>query len=73
MEYLLAHVDDEIPAASVGIPETQEQSTENKDPAEEKAAESSSTDEAAKSIKCEDCGRLFRTQLEVDCNNSWYL
>lgn len=71
MEYLLAHVDDEIPAASSGAPENPvetSESSENKEeePEEPKSDESLKTEETAKSIKCEDCGRLFRTQLEVN-------
>jgi hypothetical protein len=65
MEYLLAHVDDEIPAAAASAPENSVEMSENKDPGEAKSDESPKTEEAAKSIKCEDCGRLFRTQLEV--------
>lgn len=67
MEWLLAHVDDEIPAAAVvpavatDVPPTE--STEQKSD-ESLSAEGSTLE--AKSIKCEDCGRLFKTNLEVE-------
>lgn len=58
MEYLLAHAGDpptapaETSTATLTLPKTDE---------------SLSNEEAtAKSIKCEDCGRLFRTQVEVE-------
>lgn len=66
MEWLLAHVDDEVPAAAAAVavsPSTD--STEQT----EKSDESSNAEGAAleaKSIKCEDCGRLFKTNLEVE-------
>lgn len=64
MEWLLAHVDDEIPA--VAAVATGPSSTEPAEQTTEKSDESSSASGAegstleAKSIKCEDCGRLFR-------------
>lgn len=64
MEYLLAHAGD-APAAPAEASATltlspnvkTDESLTGKD--EEGAA-------TAKSIKCEDCGRLFRTQVEVE-------
>lgn len=79
MEWLLAHADEDIPAAAaiesqqpMDIDETSSTAAEKKD---EPAAESSTaatTDEQpkaaeeAKSIKCEDCGKLFKSSLEVE-------
>ena len=57
MEYLLAHAGDapaETSSATLTLP------------ASVKTDESLSSEETAKSIKCEDCGRLFRTQVEVE-------
>lgn len=65
MEWLLAHVDDEIPAAAAVVDgPPAEQGTEKSDESSEVAGEGSALE--AKSIKCEDCGRLFKTNLEVE-------
>jgi UBX domain-containing protein 1/4 len=71
MEWLLAHVDDDVaPAAPtltlptlpvVSAPKTDESLAEGSST----AAEGEAAPEA-KSIKCEDCGRLFKTSLEVE-------
>jgi len=76
MEWLLAHVDDDAPSDPapatltldpVGNATTAPKSDES---STEVSAEGGSGAEApameAKSIKCEDCGRLFKTSLEVE-------
>lgn len=73
MEWLLAHVDDDIatvPApASIDPtePKTEKTDESSSTPAEGEGDGSTSAAPAeAKSIKCEDCGRLFKTNLEVE-------
>lgn len=68
MEWLLAHVDDEVdpltaPASIAPEPKSDESSTA---PAEAEGSGSTAAPAEAKSIKCEDCGRLFKTSLEVE-------
>lgn len=66
MEWLLAHVDEDVPAASAATPPS-EGSTEMKvDESSTDGGEGSASVAEAKSIKCEDCGRLFKTSLEVE-------
>ncbi|XP_055683154.1 UBX domain-containing protein 1 isoform X2 [Lutzomyia longipalpis] len=72
MEWLLAHADDDLPsevvttgtsgevpeqppAGAAGVPETQPTTEEQ-----------SKEDEVAKSIKCDECGRQFRSSVEVE-------
>lgn len=69
MEWLLAHVDDEAaPAApTLSLPVVTTEASAPK--TDESLAEGTSSDAPAteaKSIKCEDCGRLFKTSLEVE-------
>ena len=79
MEWLLAHIDDEVPPPQVEAPapvassepepmKIDESSTEEKAEGSAEAGEGSeeSVPLEAKSIKCEDCGRLFKTNLEVE-------
>lgn len=76
MEWLLAHVDENIPPSSTDTLDTTSQST---DIAEASAgAPGSSTNtttvpesedksgEIAKSLKCDECNRLFKNQFEVE-------
>lgn len=74
MEWLLSHPEEEMEAtiAAAGEPAT---GTETAQPSEGAAAagsgeppEASGTSETAeaKSLKCDDCGRLFKSQLEVE-------
>lgn len=71
MEWLLAHAD-EIPSSSIEqptepIPQTQSESATG-EPSSQVSAEPSTTSEAdaeAKSIKCDDCGKLFKNEMEV--------
>lgn len=74
MEWLLAHVDDDVssvpapatltlgPPPPTTVVKTDESLPEDGEPVEE--GEGSKLE--AKSIKCEDCGRLFKTSLEVE-------
>lgn len=68
MEWLLAHVD-EVMAPAPAVPTLTLPATPI-EPAKtaESSAEGSSSDPAAvaKSIKCEDCNRLFKTEVEVE-------
>lgn len=66
MEWLLAHVDEDIPSE----PKKESTIASGSDPSEP-AAEDTSGDpteggEEAKSLKCDECNRLFKTQLEVE-------
>jgi UBX domain-containing protein 1/4 len=70
MEFLLAHADEDD-AASASIEIAKSSTTEKTDESltgenKEEGGEASSATAEAKSIKCEDCGRLFRTQVEVE-------
>lgn len=65
MEWLLAHVDDDVPPAAAATTPASEGSTEVKSD-ESPSGEGSAAGAEAKSIKCEDCGRLFKTNLEVE-------
>lgn len=72
MEWLLAHVDDEVTVAAPSpvqpslvlspLPSTAETAPKT----DESLAEGEGSAAEAKSIKCEDCGRLFKTNLEVE-------
>lgn len=70
MEWLLAHVDDVVPAApTLTLPVGATEAAASKTDESLAEGEGSSLDAAvpeAKSIKCEDCGRLFKTSLEVE-------
>jgi UBX domain-containing protein 1/4 len=90
MEWLLAHIDEDIPAAAQQQQQTSDNSTKpmevdeslNTDKTESNQqnttdeSQSTSTSavaeskeekkEEAKSIKCEDCGKLFQSSLEVE-------
>lgn len=64
MEWLLAHADEDIPSSSGG------ESSSTPAPASEAPAEgsASATEPApvAKSLKCDECGKLFKSQEEVE-------
>lgn len=82
MEWLLAHAEEDIPTSTeqstpaavsgqpMDVDETSSPMTEKKDEAAAGAAEGSATEEQpkgeAKSIKCEDCGKLFQSSVEVE-------
>lgn len=70
MEWLLAHVDDDVaptPAApTLSLPAVAAPKTDESLPAAEGGSSSDAPAPEAKSIKCEDCGRLFKTNLEVE-------
>uniref|UniRef100_A0A1L8DSR2 Putative ubiquitin regulatory protein n=1 Tax=Nyssomyia neivai TaxID=330878 RepID=A0A1L8DSR2_9DIPT len=64
MEWLLAHADDDLP--SDVVTGTSEQPPPAGDEAEAKPTESTKEDDVAKSIKCDECGRQFRSSVEVE-------
>lgn len=77
MEWLLVHGGDEqqiiVPeepktSSSSSEVKTDESLSENKEVSGDEAKDGGdgSGNQEAKSIKCEDCGRLFKTQLEVE-------
>lgn len=68
MEWLLAHADEDIPSSSSGAssaPATEDGAA----PTEASAAAAAAADEpaqVAKSLKCDECGKLFKSQEEVE-------
>lgn len=75
MEWLLAHVGEAIPAPSTAVhidpAQPQEQSPTEPPSIDPENSPSASTttadaDPEAKSLKCDECNRLFKTQLEVE-------
>lgn len=67
MEWLLAHVDEDVPPVSAPAPASEGSSEMKVDESSNEGGEGSAAASAeAKSIKCEDCGRLFKTSLEVE-------
>lgn len=77
MEWLLAHIDDNVNEAATptpaptlvlgGVSEAAKKTDES--PSTDETGEGSTAEGSggeAKSIKCEDCGRLFKTSLEVE-------
>lgn len=80
MEWLLAHADElDAPVPVVNIVRSAEPAAVKSDeslPMDSSDATGSSgtattdSEEKAKSLKCEDCNRLFRTQLEVEFHAS---
>ncbi|XP_077286057.1 UBX domain-containing protein 1 [Arctopsyche grandis] len=65
MEWLLAHADDPEPIAQSSS-SSQEESNENAPETSSEPAEDDASLDQPKSLKCEDCGKLFRTQVEVE-------
>lgn len=70
MEWLLAHQDEIIPTESV-TPQSQSSNTESNNDSATESSSSQTTDaidgsEIAKSLKCDECGRLFKNQIEVE-------
>lgn len=64
MEWLLAHADD--PAMDAGHTIGSSSSTEDVGITQPQSSSSSETVPEAKSLKCEDCGKLFKNQEEVE-------
>lgn len=66
MEWLLAHIDEEIPNESAGIKSTP--ASDGTADGETAASSSNTVGEAesAKSLKCDDCGKLFKDQADVE-------
>lgn len=66
MEWLLAHVDEDVPPAVAVTPASGGSTDMIVDESSGDGGEGSAAAVEAKSIKCEDCGRLFKTSLEVE-------
>lgn len=68
MEWLLAHADEDIPCASGdGEGNNVSVTTPNNEPEPSTGNPESSTDaQEAKSLKCEDCGKLFKNASEIE-------
>lgn len=68
MEWLLAHADEDIPSSSgsssstTTATEQQQQQPQTDD----SSAEASASAPVAKSLKCDECGKLFKSQDEVE-------
>lgn len=67
MEWLLAHADEEIPTEDVN-PESSDPAPSTEAAAETSAETSGETE--AKSIKCNECNKLFKNQIEVEFHAS---
>lgn len=67
MEWLLAHVDEEIPAAVAPAAATaaDDNAPSSSGAATEEAA-ATADGAVAKSLKCDDCGKVFKDQTEVE-------
>lgn len=67
MEWLLAHVDEEIPAAATPAAATaaDDNAPSSSGAATEEAA-ATADGAVAKSLKCDDCGKVFKDQTEVE-------
>lgn len=67
MEWLLAHVDEEIPAAATPAATTaaDDNAPSSSGAANEDAA-AAAEGAVAKSLKCDDCGKVFKDQTEVE-------
>ncbi|XP_017299954.1 UBX domain-containing protein 1-like [Diaphorina citri] len=67
MEWLLAHADElESGSSSQSSATPVTQNTEGASQTEDKSEASTADGAEAKSIKCEDCGKLFQTQVEIE-------
>ncbi|EDV96859.1 UBX domain-containing protein 1 [Drosophila grimshawi] len=66
MEWLLAHVDEEIPGAvsATAAPAAASTATATEDSAP--SSSGASEDPIAKSLKCDDCGKVLKDQTEVE-------
>ncbi|CAH0393136.1 unnamed protein product [Bemisia tabaci] len=70
LEWILAHQTEMTPSGSKAAeteaaPAPASESTSNGQ-SSENSSENAAADASAKSIKCDECGKLFRTQLEVE-------
>lgn len=68
MEWLLAHVDEEIPAAATPAAATAADDNAPSSSGAVTTEEAAATAEGAvaKSLKCDDCGKVFKDQTEVE-------
>lgn len=72
-EWLLSHEEEVVDEAPNSAPSQQTIETEQDIPSE--ATGSQEEPQAAKSIKCDDCGKLFKNQTEVEfhaAKSGWY-
>lgn len=65
MEWLLAHADEDIPSSSSSSSSTQQQSQSDSSSAGATPS-GAETAPVAKSLKCDECGKLFKSQDEVE-------
>lgn len=67
MEWLLAHVDEEIPAAATPAAATAaDDNAPSSSGATTEEAAATAEGAVAKSLKCDDCGKVFKDQTEVE-------
>ncbi|CAG9579037.1 unnamed protein product [Danaus chrysippus] len=66
MEWLLAHADDPEPSTGHIIGENQPQSSNEPSGAAADTQSKESAEEEAKSFKCDECGKLFKNQDEME-------
>lgn len=69
MEWLLAHADEDIPSSSGPSDASMLQSADDKGPAptgETAGVASDTSPPVAKSLKCDECGKLFKSQDDVE-------
>lgn len=69
MEWLLAHADEDIPSGSGSSSSTEQQQQPPQSDESSSAgtgAESAADPPVAKSLKCDECGKLFKSQDEVE-------
>ncbi|XP_053675263.1 UBX domain-containing protein 1 [Anopheles nili] len=66
MEWLLAHADEPLPPATSAGGDSSGTATESGENTEAAAASSDAQPAVAKSLKCEECGKLFKSQDEVE-------
>ncbi|XP_055639294.1 UBX domain-containing protein 1 [Toxorhynchites rutilus septentrionalis] len=68
MEWLLAHADEDIPSSSGSLAAQPEQMQTSAEDSTASTGDASSSEPAAvaKSLKCDECGKLFKSQDEVE-------
>ncbi|KAH8365461.1 hypothetical protein KR093_001015 [Drosophila rubida] len=66
MEWLLAHGDEEIPAAAAAAPAPSTDAAENATQDNAPSSSQGTIEAVAKSLKCDDCGKVLKDQTEVE-------
>ncbi|XP_055546267.1 UBX domain-containing protein 1 [Wyeomyia smithii] len=70
MEWLLAHADEDIPSSSgssdAAVSQPTAEQTSSAPTGETEVATSDASSPVAKSLKCDECGKLFKSQDEVE-------